>query len=136
MILFVDDEVRHTASYRQELELALPHYDVVFHSDVDKALHFFEANVDQIELLILDIMMLPGRSFEGQDTMLGLRTGLRFYEKVRQARPTLPVIISTNVMDPKVEEYFSKESWCVFLRKDDYFPSEFAEEVEKALERT
>jgi CheY-like chemotaxis protein len=133
MILFIDDEPRYTSSCYEELELALPEYDVIFRSDADEALQFFQANLDRIELLVLDIMMPPGKSFEGQDTMLGLRTGLRLYEKIREARPELPVIISTNVVDHEVADYFSKETGCTFLRKDHFLPSEFAEEVKRVL---
>jgi DNA-binding NarL/FixJ family response regulator len=133
MILFIDDEPRYTTSYREELELTLPDYEVVFHSTADSGLLFFQENIDKIELLILDIMMSPGESFEGQDTMLGLRTGLRLYEKVREARPDLPIIIFTIIVDPVVTDYFSKERSCIFLRKDLFLPSELVEEVKKVL---
>jgi DNA-binding NarL/FixJ family response regulator len=133
MILFIDDEARYTDGYREELELELPDYDVVFHSEADSGLLFFQEHANKVELLILDIMMPPSKSFEGLDTMLGLRTGLRLYEKVREARPELPVIISTNVVDPEVTDYFSKERKCIFLRKDYYFPAEFVEVVKKVL---
>lgn len=133
MILFIDDEVRYTGSYLEELELELPDYDVVFHSEADSGLLFFQENADKVELLILDIMMPPGKSFEGLDTMLGLRTGLRLYERVRETRPELPVIISTNVADPEVRDYFSKERKCSFLSKSRYDSAEFVEEVKKAL---
>ena len=125
--------MRYTGSYREELELGLPDYDVVFQSGADSALLFFQENADKVDLLILDLMMAPGKSFEGLDTMLGFRTGLRLYEKVREARPELPVIIFTNNADPEVKDYFSEERKCSFLRKHHYDSAEFVEEVKKAL---
>jgi len=134
MILLVDDEKREMDSYAMELELS--GYEVSFQKDVDDASRFFKENVDQIDLLILDIMMPPGSSFKDVDTQLGLRTGIRFYEKIRETAPNLPVIIFTNVSDEHVAERFRRESQCSFLRKEDYFPFEFAEEVKKVLARS
>lgn len=134
MILYVDDEDRYTVNYRLELQFALPQYDLLYLDNVDEALKVFKENMERVELLILDIMMPPGQSFKDEDTMQGLRTGVLFYRFVRKFRPALTVIISTNVSDPELEDYFVKEKRCLFLRKDRYFPFEFAEEVKKAME--
>lgn len=134
MILFVDDEKRYMNSYVEELKLS--GYEVSFQGDVDSALRFFEENLNRINLLILDIMMPPGSSFKEVDTQLGLRTGIHFYERIREKAPNLPVMILTNVSDPRVEERFRKENKCWFLRKEDYFPFELAEEVKKVLTRS
>lgn len=127
MILFVDDERRWAESYVEELELS--DHQVSFQMNVDVALQEFERNRPQIELLILDIMMSPGLSFRDIDTDLGLRTGIRFYERIREQAPDLPVIIFTNVSDRTVESRFAEEKNCWFLRKIDYLPHEIAEQV-------
>ena len=80
MILFVDDEKRRMKSYIDELKLS--GYEVEIKSDVDSALDFFNKNHKQIELLILDIMMPSGNTFENVDTKYGLRTGISLYEKI------------------------------------------------------
>lgn len=131
MILFVDDEGRFMDSYM--VELKLEGYAVSFQSDVDSALPFLEESLDDVELLILDIMMPPGRSFQDADTRWGLRTGVLFYERVRELAPHLPVIIFTNVSDEQLEKRFQAEANCRFLRKKDYLPHELVETVEEIL---
>lgn len=131
MILFVDDERRVMDSY--SLELALCGYDVRFETKVDVAINFFEAHLNQIDLLVLDIMMPTGESFKNSNTTGGLRTGLPFYKRVRQRTPQLPVVILTNVTDEGIEEFFKKEKHCWFLRKVDFLPFEFAKEVNNII---
>jgi DNA-binding response OmpR family regulator len=74
MILFVDDERRRMQSYVEELRFS--GYDVEFKSDVDDALIFFNENHEKLELLILDVMMPTGNSFDNQQADNGLRTGI------------------------------------------------------------
>lgn len=131
MILFIDDEGRRMDSYVRELELSK--YDVSFQYNVDVSLAFFEKNLPQIDLIILDIMMPPGSSFKDVDTNLGLRTGVRFYEKIRQKAPELPVIILTNVSDEQLAERFREEEKCRFLRKEDYLPFELVQQVDEVI---
>lgn len=133
MILFVDDEARQMDSYRRELELS--QLEVRCIRRTDDAITYFKQNIEQIKVLILDIMMPPGASFEKEDTQQGLRTGLKFFELVRRHAPELPVIVFTNVSDPSVKEYFAKKSNCWFLRKEDYLPFELAEEVQKVMKQ-
>lgn len=133
MILYVDDEARRTQSYLDEMRLELTKHEIVYKNRVDEALKVFRENIEKVELLILDIMMPPGISFKADDTMQGLRTGVRMYQLVREINPSLLVIIFTNVSDPEVKEYFAKESGCVFLRKEDYMPFEFVEAVKEIL---
>jgi CheY-like chemotaxis protein len=131
MILFVDDEAFYTDSYRRELELS--GFEVEFQPDVDGALGFLGNNLDQVDLLILDIMMPSGSSIPEVDTAKGLRTGVRFYERVRKQSSRLPVIILTNVSDQAVRERFASEVGCRFLRKEECQPFELVEEVRRIL---
>ena len=134
MILFIDDEKREMDSYVKELGFS--GYKVSFQNDADDALRFFEGNLSRLDLLILDIMMPPGSSFKDVDTDLGLRTGVRFYERIREKAPDLPVMILTNVSDERVADRFRRENKCWLLRKEEYLPFEFAEEVKKVLDRS
>ena len=118
-------------SYVKELDLS--GYQVVFIADVDAALEFFEENRNLIDLLILDIMMPPGSSFKDEDTQLGLRTEVHFYERIRRVTSDLPIIILTNVSDERVAERFAAENKCWFLRKEDFFPFQLVAEVAKVL---
>ena len=134
MILFVDDEPRIMDSYLQYLraKLAPLNYEVVFLSDVDEALDFFEMKIEEIDLVILDIMMPPGR-FTSERTNGGLKTGLAFYEKIRQRTPDLPIIVFTNFFDHEVDVKFKQDSKCRFLQKVNYLLDDFVLEVKKAL---
>ncbi len=127
MILFVDDEKRRMESYVKELKLS--GYEVEIKSDVDSALDFFNKNYKQIELLILDIMMPAGNAFENVDTKYGLRTGIIFYEGIRNRNSTLPIIIFTNVSDEAVEKKINLDKKSLFLQKEDFLPFQFIDEI-------
>lgn len=133
MILFVDDEKRIMDSYVEELRRSHYEYEVEFKSNVDDALDFFEKNSQKISLLILDIMMPPGSKFEEAKNEAGLRTGIHFYNRVRRISPNLQVIIFTNVSDERVMEKFTREKNCLFLRKEEFLPYQFANEVKKIV---
>ena len=55
MILFVDDEERWIRVFMEELRRF--GYDVHLETSVDRALGFFRANSDEIQLVVLDIMI-------------------------------------------------------------------------------
>lgn len=133
IILFVDDEKRWTATYVEELQAC--GYDVLLETHVDNALQFFEEHRDQIALLILDIMMPPGSSFTQAETQMGMRTGVRFYEKVRQKVPGLYVIILTNVSDEKVKNMFCRENTVLFLKNRKPFPMSWRNKCGLSWER-
>lgn len=133
MILIVDDEKRYIDNYMVELVICGYGDEVMLKTNVDAALHYLKENLAGIQLLILDIMMPPGESFRNSNAQLGLRTGVDFYERIRKDAPDLPVIIFTNVGDPSLEERFASERRCWFMRKTDYLPHEFAEEVQKIV---
>jgi CheY-like chemotaxis protein len=132
----IDDEKREMDSYVMELELSEYQYEVSFQKEVDAALEFVQENLKRIDLLILDIMMPPGSAFKDVDTKMGLRTGIHFYETIRETAPDLPVMILTNVSDERVADRFRRENKCWFLRKEDYLPFELAEEVKHVLARS
>ncbi len=129
MILFVDDERRRMRSYVEAIELS--HYQVKFESDVDDALNFFEKNCDQLKLLILDVMMPTGNSFDDEQTNDGLRTGICFYQKVRQLNRNIPVIIFTNFRNNELTNIESEKT--LVFHKDGVLPFELASNVDRIL---
>jgi len=131
MILFVDDESRHMNSYAQDLTEA--GYEIVFQRNVDQALEYLTEHVTEIKLLILDIMMPPGKTFKDADTDEGRRTGVQFYERVREKMPELPVIILTNVADDELMDKFREDENCRYFQKKHYLPFEIVQEVKKSL---
>lgn len=131
MILFIDDERRYSTIYVEAIREE--GYAVEYHKNVDEAWEFFDANADDIELLVLDIMMPPGSTFSGEDTEKGLRTGLFFYERVREKAPDLPVIILTNASSEDVNDRFIVEELCWFRQKKNFLPFEIARDVRRIL---
>jgi CheY-like chemotaxis protein len=131
MILFVDDERRRMQSYVEELKLS--GYEVEFKSDVDDALIFFEENKEKLDLLILDVMMPTGNSFNNQYADDGLRTGICFHEKVRHQNQSIPIIIFTNT---PVNESFDTESGKTFVfQKDMLLPFDLTNKVNHILKK-
>ena len=131
MIIMVDDELRRMAAYVWELRDT--GYQVEMCSSVDTALANLEANLPQVRLLILDVMMPPGQAFKNLDTQDGLRTGERFYERVRQLSADLPVFFLTNVSDPHFTKKYLRERHCKVLHKEYYQPFELADEVRRMI---
>ncbi len=133
MILFVDDEPRYVRLFLEELKYAGLRY--AYMRKVDDALDFVDENLADVSLLVLDIMMPPGRSFDSAQTRYGLDTGIRFYERVRRNSPALPVIILTNVTDEEAARRFRAQPFCWFLRKRDYLPYELEQTIRDILSK-
>jgi hypothetical protein len=68
------------SSYAEELEFSLDK-EVHFENDVDSAIDFLfskeRKNDGQIELIVLDVMMSHGKTFEAESTEYGLRGCLK-----------------------------------------------------------
>ncbi len=143
MILFVDDEKREMDSFVKELELS--GYKVEFIQNVDTALSFFDENAEKIEILIVDIMMPSGLKLKEKPTRKGLSTGFFLQEIIREKKPTLPIIIFTNVPENNISEYIDDEmvkkleecqenKKIFFFQKADLFPYELVDEIKKILD--
>lgn len=131
MILFVEDEPFYTESFREEFEDQ--GYKIELKRSVEEAWVFLEQNGAGVEFLLLDVMMRdPGLagSAGSKDFM---RTGVRFFERVRARFPTLPIGVFTNVSDENVEKFFAEQAYCWFLPKTDYLPDELVERVKELL---
>ena len=131
MILFIDDELRQMESYIEELKWS--GYEVVYKNNVDDALIFLQTHLAKLKLVILDIMMPPGELFKNGDIEYGLRTGVKFYHKIRSLSNEIKVIVLTNVSDEKVAEQFQNEKNCWFFPKEEILPYQLAEEVTNIL---
>jgi CheY-like chemotaxis protein len=130
MILFIDDEARRMKSYVEELECS--GYEVEFKSDVDSALAFFTVNEGRIALIILDVMMPTGLSFnETASAECGLRTGISFHDKIRQGNSNIPVIVLTNVGQSDIS--CIELDTTFFVEKTTTLPSDLAEKVNLIL---
>lgn len=134
MILFVDDEKNVLDSYLRELELS--NVEVLYVSSVDEGLKILKEGSADVELIILDVMMPWGESFDEEETEQGLRTGFRFYERVRTINKQLPIMIYTNAIEDDLRIKFEQDPNCRFYQKEDLLPFELAETVKEILQET
>jgi len=129
MILMVDDE--RTEAYIEVLKES--GFDLSFQTDVDAALKFFDENQDKINLLILDIRMATGTSFDPEESQNGWATGILFYERVRQIAPSLPVLMLTVRAKESMGDRFDGDESCWFCQKQSVLPSDLVQKVKDAL---
>lgn len=130
-IMFIDDERRRQQLYVEELELA--GHEVVFQENVDPALEMLKDSSNKFDLVVLDISMPPGTSFEFEDTLGGSQTGLPFYDSIRRLRPDQKIVALTNVLDARVSGHLGREDQrlCRLVRKPDMSPFQFAQFVDE-----
>lgn len=131
-ILFVDDEERRMETYVDEFKEQ--NFEVVFMSDIDAAVDFFDKNPNAIDLAILDVMMPIGNKINEKDAEFGMRTGIFLHRRIRGKNSSLPIIILTNVSDQELEDRISQISNSYFLQKENYLPYELVDKVRELLE--
>lgn len=129
-ILFIEDEPRQTESFREELELS--GYQVRLERTVDGALAFLKENSGGMDLIVLDIMMSPGEALKGEDTKLGLQSGVHLYERIRQLNPDVRIAVFTNVTDQYVKDFF-KRNGVIYLHKRSFEPDDLVRKIEEIL---
>lgn len=115
MIIFIDDEPEYIAPFTEALRFTGFNVQVI--SNVDSAWATITEKKQDVDAVILDIMMPPGRLLEGQDTKEGLRTGLRFLEMMKDLDEQIPVICLTNA-DTRSLPAISHANHLVFEKKD------------------
>ncbi len=149
MILYIDDEPRYVASFIEELEYEFGEDNIKLTSNTDKAISCFKQNSKKIKIVILDIMMPSGRAFKDEPTKEGLLTGFFLYQYIRTSHHNLPIIIFTNISEDyifiNVDDNLDiakiinqikldiDKNKALFLLKENVFPCELVEEVNKML---
>ena len=131
MILMIDDEKRTLDSYLDELQMSK--FQVRSELSADAGFRFMEEHANELKLLILDVMMPSGGSFNEEETERGLTTGVRFYERVRASNEQLPIIILTNRVDAGIRRFFEKDPHCRFFEKEELLPFELADVVRDVI---
>jgi len=136
MILFVDDEPRIMDSFKTYLEIKLREIGkkLYFFSNVDEAVYFYRNNFSDAELVILDIMMPGGQTFDFKKSNGGLRTGFLLYQEIRRDLPSVPIFIFTNSIEEDIKNEVEKDGKAKFLQKRDYLLKDFWEEVRSCLD--
>jgi CheY-like chemotaxis protein len=108
MIVIIDDEKYRTIIVCKILAEA--GYNVFLINSIDKAKEFLGDNWLKIDAIILDIMMAWESSFTQEETELGLLTGVRLYELLRDKYGNLkPIIIYTALNRPTILNKIKKD---------------------------
>ena len=129
MILLIDDERLVMQYYVRELKRV--GFQVKQCFDPDSTFEFIEKKKPEISLIILDIMMLPGKKYQGADTENGLRTGLFILNDLRDKFPDVPIVVLTNVADVNTLKQFQGIPQLSILQKLDCTPRCLVQTIRK-----
>jgi CheY-like chemotaxis protein len=132
-VFLVDDDKLPMEYYVRALEQK--GFEVKQCFEPDSALEFAAKECSEICAIVLDIMMPPGKKYEGVDTHQGLMTGLFLLHDLRRHCPDTPVVVLTNVRNPKTLGKLKGEPLLEVVQKMDYPPFEFAELVDKITKK-
>ena len=101
IIFWVDDEPRYMKVWVPVLQDECgKERKVLYFKGVDEAVMMFKRLHDEVLGIILDIMMPPGKTFEGIDAAQdGMRTGILLMGLLGTIEPDLPVVFLSNVTD-------------------------------------
>ncbi len=125
MIFFIDDEPDYIEPFRDAFVLS--GFEVQLINNVDSAWELIAKNKEDVDAIILDIMMPPGRLLADSDTKEGLRTGLRFIELMKSLDETIPVICLTNADCKKFGHV--DHGHCFFYEKKDADPWQLVDKM-------
>jgi CheY-like chemotaxis protein len=130
MIFFVDDDRRYIKDYIEELTSR--RYEVEHRYNIDDAFTEIIENHKKIELLVVDMMMPPGDLLEDRDHENGKRTGMLFVKKLEEeiGEIEFPLILFTHVNIERLN------TQCRRYQKEDHTPDEFANIIEKIINKT
>jgi DNA-binding response OmpR family regulator len=125
LLLLVDDDRMPMQFYVKALEKQ--GFNVRHCLTSDEALEYAEKEKGNIAGIILDIMLPPGRY---KNTNEGLRTGVPLLEDLRRYCADTPVIVLTNVRNPKTLDEFKGKPLVIVVQKMECPPFELAKLVE------
>jgi CheY-like chemotaxis protein len=108
------------------------HHDVTEVNGVDLAVSELAAKT--FDLIVLDLMMPPGKTLADAETARGMRTGVVFADWLLQSYAQTPVVILTMVTDPHAAKaLLRKPNVKKILQKTEYEPDEVVEELREVL---
>lgn len=111
-VLLVDDDLKRPPASGEDSparigymgyyvqQLCMVYSDVVSVRGPDAALEELEKN-PRFDLVILDVMMPPGRAFGKEETEDGLRTGVCLAKQIHEKYPGLVIVFLSNVVPPE-----------------------------------
>ena len=108
-------------------------FDIHFCSSPDAALRFSRKKRGDISIIIMEIILPPGRAYAAEDTRQGIRTGLFLYPDLRELCPDVPIIVLTRTVNPETLGYFKEGPVLRVLNKSKCPPKELVETAEAML---
>jgi DNA-binding response OmpR family regulator len=129
-ILLVDDDRLPMQFYVRALEQEDFRVRHCLHPN--EALEYAKQNAGQIDIVILDIMLPPGK-YGHQETNQGLRTGVFLLADLRILLPGVPVVVLTNVRNRTTLDEFTKQESVVVIQKTECPAFELARLVTDVL---
>jgi CheY-like chemotaxis protein len=138
-IFFVDDELipgleepdGHYMWYYTDA-LKEEGYEVIEAIGTDQAIAEMKSHSD-IDLIILDIMMSPGKAFEKEDTMEGLRTGVNLARMLSKEYPKIPILVLTNLQPGTISDQLNYPTIKRIVHKPDCLPYDCVDMVSEIL---
>lgn len=115
-ILLIDDDVAPMKYYVKRLKTK---YNVVQKIIPDDAYDFLNEKKGEICCIILDIMLPPSKKYKDHETSEGLKTGVLLYKDILNDFPKIPIIVFTNVRNPKTLTQFKENDHLRVLRKNE-----------------
>lgn len=115
MILFIDDEPEYISAFAQAFELT--DFEVSTITNLDEAWEYLKENKDEVDAIILDVMMPPGKLLNLEETANGLRSGIIFLEYLKELDEGIPVIILTNANKKNIEK-ISHRNYFIYEKKE------------------
>ncbi len=113
-VLIIDDDIFYSY-YVANLLTDLGGYVVTQANSVDEGLKL--AREGKFPLVIVDLRMPPGESFDWLETCGGHRTGLMLAREIRKASPLTKVIVQSGAPDAEAEQVSFQIGGATFLRK-------------------
>jgi CheY-like chemotaxis protein len=117
-ILMIDDDLFMMEVY--ETALKESQFEVTRFSGencVAQGVHFLEEKASSVDLVIVDIMMPPGKTLKDQDTNQGMKAGVVLLEMLKVKYPNLPLLGLTNMNRERLEQIQNMVPWTRILQK-------------------
>jgi len=132
-ILMIDDDKLPMQYYIRSLEKN--NFEVKFFLRPDDAFEYLDNEQPHIDGVILDIMLPPGERYKGKQTNQGLRTGIFVLKDIREHPRylSIPVVVLTNVRNPKTLAEFEEGDLLKIAFKPDYPPKKLVHLLEHML---
>jgi DNA-binding response OmpR family regulator len=88
------------------------------------------------DIYILDIMMPPGNALTLEEAGYGLTSGVAIYRRLRAKFPRVPVIVLTNISNPKILDLLPFDDFTTREAKIAVLPLELVDIVKQRIGET